>query len=333
MCYENYHVPGISWIYMLCVGVLLKYRMSGIFSTRCHVSSTPVYVMSPLSLCAPALCIFVHTCYVGWRHPNDQYLLHTHFKSIFHFLLLFSDTAFVTYTRSSIAIGCYRCWKKTPLFPTRIVTAPVHFVLLRNCRCVFTFDMDSYWFMRHVLCTPSKLHSQTSRNLFPPRYIPFPYFLSLLPFTNMAFGILSCFSCLEGRCSAESPCFFGRTDTIFQCPKSRLFSDDPITFEQCINKDITASAYASDPLLDARDSVPLYGVPPPKRIKRIWKKVTTSKKDFVKHICIFELAPDTFEHHQVHVHIWLHILLGFFTNSSTLLFHTAWIGSKRRSLS
>ena len=97
------------------------------------------------------------------------------------------------------------------------------------------------------------------------------------------------------------PCFFGRTDTIFQCPKSRLFSDDPITFEQCVNEDVTASAYASDPLLHARDSVPLYGVPPPKRIKRIWKKVTTSKRDFAKRI--FELAPDTFEHHQVGVHI------------------------------
>ena len=111
---------------------------------------------------------------------------------------------------------------------------------------------------------------------------------------------MSCFSCLEGRCSAESPCFFGRTDTIFQCPKSRLFSDDPITFEQCVNEDVTASAYASDPL-HTRDSVPLYGVPPPKLIKIISKKVTTSKRDFAKRI--FEQAPDTFEHHQVDVHI------------------------------
>ena len=205
------------------------------------------------------------------------------------------------------------------------------FCIAGNCRCVFTSDMDLYWFMRHMMCTPSKLHSKTSRNLFPPRCIPFTYFLSLLLYTNVAFAVLSCFSCLEGRCSAESPCFFGRTDTIFQCPKSRLYSDDPITFEQCVNEDVTASAYASDPLLDARDSVPLYGVPPPKRIKRIWKKVTTSKRDFAKRI--FELAPDTFEHHQVDVHIWLHILLGFFTNSSALLFHTAWIGSKRRSVS
>ena len=185
------------------------------------------------------------------------------------------------------------------------------FCVAGNCRCVFTSDMDLYWFTRHMMCTPSKLHSKTSRNLFPPRCIPFIYFLSLLLYTNATFLVLSCFICLDGRCSAESPCFFGRTDTIFQCPKSRLFSDDPITFEQCVNEDVTASAYASDPLLHARDSVPLYGVlmPPPKRIKWIWKKVTTSKRDFAKRI--FELAPDTFEHHQVGVHIWLHILLVF----------------------
>ena len=74
-----------------------------------------------------------------------------------------------------------------------------------------------------------------------------------------------------------------------------------MTFEQCVNEDVTAGAYASDPLLHARDSVSLYGVPPPKRIKQIWKKVTTSKRHFSKRI--FELAPDTFEHHQVDVHI------------------------------
>ena len=129
----------------------------------------------------------------------------------------------------------------------------------------------------------------------------------------MAFSFLSCFSCLEGRCTADSPCFFGRTHTIFQCPKSRLFSDNPITFEQCVNEDVTASAYASDPLLDAGDSVPLYGhgVSPPKQIKIIQKKVTASKKEFIKRI--FELAPDTFEHHQVvlHMYISFHILLGF----------------------
>ena len=94
-------------------------------------------------------------------------------------------------------------------------------------------------------------------------------------------------------------------------PKIKIFSDDPITFEQYVNNDVTAmaSAYASDPLLDPRDSVPLYGVPPHKQIKRIWKKVTSSKKDFIKRI--FELAPDMFEHHQEDVHIRIHILLFF----------------------
>ena len=32
-----------------------------------------------------------------------------------------------------------------------------------------------------------------------------------------------------------------------------------------MNEDIMASTYASDALLHARDSVPLYGVPPPQK--------------------------------------------------------------------
>ena len=48
---------------------------------------------------------------------------------------------------------------------------------------------------------------------------------------------------------------------------------------------------------NAKDSVPLFGVPPPKIIKRIWKKRIKSKKEFSS--SIFELAPDTFQHHQV----------------------------------
>ena len=79
-------------------------------------------------------------------------------------------------------------------------------------------------------------------------------------------------------------------------PKSKLFSEN-ITFEQCVNEDVMASSYASDPLLHAKDSVPIHGVPPPTRIKRIWKKLTKSKKEFSSYI--FELAPDAFEHHQV----------------------------------
>ena len=119
-----------------------------------------------------------------------------------------------------------------------------------------------------------------------------------IPWANNPFPCTILYSCLEGRCSSDTPCFFERASTIFQCPKSRLFSEhDNITFEQCVNEDVMASSYASDPLLHARDSVPIHGVPPPKRIKRIWKKLTKSKKDFSSRI--FELAPDAFEHHQV----------------------------------
>ena len=111
--------------------------------------------------------------------------------------------------------------------------------------------------------------------------------------------------------------FFARTDTIFQCPKLKLFSqDEPITYQQCVNKDVTAMNYSSDPLLDARDAVPINGVPPPKRIKRMWKTVTTSKKEFSKRI--FELAPDTFEHHQVLL-LSIHYIFFTFALSHTFL--------------
>lgn len=38
-----------------------------------------------------------------------------------------------------------------------------------KCAAALETDMDLYWFMRHMLCAPSKLHSNTSRNFFPPR--------------------------------------------------------------------------------------------------------------------------------------------------------------------
>ena len=92
------------------------------------------------------------------------------------------------------------------------------FCVAGNCRCVFTSDMDLYWFTRHMMCTPSKLHSKTSRNLFPPRCIPFIYFLSLLLYTNATFLVLSCFICLDGRCSAESPAFLVALIRFFSAP-------------------------------------------------------------------------------------------------------------------
>ena len=58
-----------------------------------------------------------------------------------------------------------------------------------------------------------------------------------------------------------------------------------------------ASAYAVDPLVDGRPTITLHGVPPPKRTKRIWKKMTKSKHEFSAHL--LELAPDTFQHHQL----------------------------------
>ena len=60
---------------------------------------------------------------------------------------------------------------------------------------------------------------------------------------------------------------------------------------------ITASAYAFDPLVDGRPTITLHGVPPPKRTKRIWKKMTKSKREFSARL--LELAPDTFQHHQL----------------------------------
>ena len=74
-----------------------------------------------------------------------------------------------------------------------------------NCRCVFTSDMDLYWFIRHLLCTPTRLHSQTSRNLFPPRYRSYPFLFLFSLYSNVPFSFLvhDHFSCLEECCSQE----------------------------------------------------------------------------------------------------------------------------------
>ena len=51
----------------------------------------------------------------------------------------------------------------------------------------------------------------------------------------------------------------------------------------------------SDPLRQQHETVEIHGIPPPKRIKHIWKKQTKAKFQFTQRI--FELAPDTFRHH------------------------------------
>ena len=66
------------------------------------------------------------------------------------------------------------------------------FCALGGCKCVFETDMDMYWFMRHVLCAPDKLHSQTSRNLFPPRY-NIPLLFSVCTSFNLPFFPLRAF--------------------------------------------------------------------------------------------------------------------------------------------
>jgi hypothetical protein len=40
-----------------------------------------------------------------------------------------------------------------------------------------------------------------------------------------------------------------------------------------------------------------HGLPPPKRLKSVWRKTTKPKFDFVRRI--LDLAPDTFQHHQL----------------------------------
>ena len=72
-----------------------------------------------------------------------------------------------------------------------------------NCKVVFESDMDLYWCMRHLLCPPAKLYSQTSRNLFPPRYC----LSSHSSFINgfLLLRLPSVCSCLDGRCSNTSP--------------------------------------------------------------------------------------------------------------------------------
>jgi hypothetical protein len=76
-----------------------------------------------------------------------------------------------------------------------------------------------------------------------------------------------------------------------------LFStEEYITFEEWVPQDITDD---SDPLRmrQQQESVEIHGIPPPKRIKHIWKKQTKTKFQFTQRI--FELSPDTFRHHQL----------------------------------
>ena len=93
---------------------------------------------------------------------------------------------------------------------------------------------------------------------------------------------LQTISCLEGNFKSDSPCFYSRTGTIFQCPQSKLFSNSElITFEQSLNEAITATltSYATVPLLNGRDSLLLHGVPPPKKIKEFGKNWQNQTKN------------------------------------------------------
>ena len=108
------------------------------------------------------------------------------------------------------------------------------FCINGQCQTVFESEMDLYWCMRHPLCGPSKLYSQISRNLLTPTICAL---LSLVPKSPPKFlRIPPVCSCLDGHCTANSPCFFVRTNTNFQCSKSALYSQqEPITFDQCVN--------------------------------------------------------------------------------------------------
>ena len=138
----------------------------------------------PLSLRAPAyaLCIFI----ADKRYPHDRYLLHAHSKSVL--LLAYLSRYCVCYIHEEFN-RLLQVLKKDSVVSHENCDCTCPFCIAGNCRCVLTSDLDLYWFMRHMMCTPSKLHSKTSRNLFPPRCNPFTYFLSLLHISNVT---LSC---------------------------------------------------------------------------------------------------------------------------------------------
>jgi hypothetical protein len=69
-----------------------------------------------------------------------------------------------------------------------------------------------------------------------------------------------------------------------------------ITYEEWVVEDITASGF-EDPMEHDLQPLMLHGIPAPKRIKSVWKKTTRSKFSFSQRI--FDLAPDTFQHHQL----------------------------------
>jgi len=73
-----------------------------------------------------------------------------------------------------------------------------------------------------------------------------------------------------------------------------ISTEEYITFEEWVPQDITDD---SDPLRQQHETVEIHGIPPPKRIKHIWKKQTKAKFQFTQRI--FEWAPDTFRHHHL----------------------------------
>ena len=92
--------------------------------------------------------------------------------------------------------------KKDSMVAHESCTCTCGFCADGNCKVVFESDMDLYWCMRHLLCPPAKLYSQTSRNLFPPRYC----LSSHSSFINgfLLLRLPSVCSCLDGRCSNTS---------------------------------------------------------------------------------------------------------------------------------
>ena len=93
--------------------------------------------------------------------------------------------------------------KKDSMVAHESCTCTCGFCADGNCKVVFESDMDLYWCMRHLLCPPAKLYSQTSRNLFPPSFC----LCSHSSFINgfLLLRLPSVCSCLDGRCSNTSP--------------------------------------------------------------------------------------------------------------------------------
>ena len=168
------------------------YTMCGDYAASCPISGALHRVYAPM--------IFLETSNVlagvGYWYPNAYPPVHTpsSYLTFFKHILLWTSLVHSCPYFGVPLKTCFSCLcsprycvcyiheefnrllqvlKKNSIVSHENCNCTCHFCASGNCHCVFTSDMDLYWFMRHCLCTFT-----TPQNLFPPRYLSYPYLFS-----------------------------------------------------------------------------------------------------------------------------------------------------------